>query len=47
MKQAINYLMGLGELFLGLRVFCSAVQLVIGDFSCFMPDGDSRGFLFS
>ena len=40
-------LMGLGELVIGLRACCSAVQLVIGDFSCFRPNGDSWGFLFN
>ena len=47
MKQTINYQRGLGELVIGLRACCSAVQLVIGDFSCFRPNGDSWGFLFN
>ena len=40
-------LMGLVELVIGLRAYCLAVQLVIGDFSCFRPNGDSWGFLLN
>ena len=33
------------KLLMGLRACLSTVQLVIGDFSHFRPNGDSQGFL--
>ena len=40
-------LMGLGKFVIGLRACCLAVQLVIGNFSCFRPNGGSWGFPFN
>ena len=45
MKQTINYQMGLGGLVSGLRAFWWLCELVIGDFSCFRPNGVTWGFL--